>query len=129
MNPPKHTEIVKAIKQLKKKAAGPDGIPPEVFMASPNMTATLLEPLIKTIWELEHFPDEWKNGYIIKLPNKVDLSDCKKWRGITLLNTINKLVTIILYQWLIAKLEPLLRKNKLASDPIGPALTKLTHCE
>ena len=68
--PPKHTEIAKAIKQLKKKAAGPDGIPAEVFMASPNMMATLLEPLIKARWELEHFTDKWKNGYIIKLPKK-----------------------------------------------------------
>jgi len=47
-NPPKHTEIVKAIQQLKKKAAGPDGIPPEIFMSCPNMMAALLEPLIKT---------------------------------------------------------------------------------
>jgi len=68
--PPKDTGIVRAIKQLKKKAAGPDGIPPEVFMACPNMMATLLEPLIKITWELEHFPDEWNNGYIIKLPKR-----------------------------------------------------------
>jgi hypothetical protein len=47
-NPPKHTEIVKAIQQLKKKAAGPDGIPPEIFMACPSTMTTLLEPLIKT---------------------------------------------------------------------------------
>jgi len=39
-------------------------------MASPNMMATLLEPLIKTTWELEHFPDKWKNDYIIKLQKK-----------------------------------------------------------
>ena len=69
-NPPKHTEMVKAIKQLKKKAADPDDIPPEIFTACPNTTAALLEPLIKTTWELERFPDEWKNGYIIKLPKK-----------------------------------------------------------
>ena len=35
-NPPKHIQIDKAIKQLKKKAAGPDGIPPEIFMACPK---------------------------------------------------------------------------------------------
>jgi len=116
-NPPKHTEIFKAIKQLKKKAADPDGIPPEVFMARPNTLETLLEPLIKTTWELEHFPDEWKNGYIFKLPKKGDLSNCKNWRGIMLLNTINKLVTIILYQQLIAKLEPLLRKKQAGFRP------------
>ena len=49
--PPKDTGIVRAIKQLKKKAADPDGIPPEVFMACPNMMATLLEFLIKITWE------------------------------------------------------------------------------
>jgi hypothetical protein len=36
-----------------------------------RLLRTLLEPLIKIAWELEHFPDEWKNGYIIKLPKRV----------------------------------------------------------
>jgi hypothetical protein len=49
-NPPRHTEVVKVIKQLKKKAVGPDGIPPEIFTACPNTMATLIEPLIKTIY-------------------------------------------------------------------------------
>ena len=61
-NPPKHTEIVEAIKQLKKKAAGPDGIQPEIFMACPNTKALFLEPLIKTTWELQRFPYDWKNS-------------------------------------------------------------------
>jgi sorting nexin-29 len=86
-------------------------------MACPNMMATLLEPLIKITWELRHFPDEWNNGYIINLPKKGDLSDCKNWRGITLLNTINKLVTTILYQRLIEKQEPLLRKEQAGFRP------------
>ena len=115
-NPPKHTEIVKAIKQLKKKAAGPDGIPPEIFMAYTNTIATLLEPLIKTTWELR-FPDDWKNSYIIELPKKRNSIDCKNWRGITLLNSINKLVTTILYQPLSDKLEPLLRKEQAGFRP------------
>jgi len=79
--------------------------------------ATLLKPLIKTTWELERFPDDWKNGYIIKLPKKSDLSDCKNWRGITLSNSINKLVITILYQRLSEKLEPLLRKEQAAFRP------------
>ena len=103
-NHPKAHRNSQSHKTIKKKAAGPDGIPPKVFMACPNTMTTLVEPLIKITWELEHFPDEWKNGYIIKLPKKGNLSDCKNWRGITLLNTINKLVTTILYQQLIEKL-------------------------
>jgi hypothetical protein len=116
-NPPRHTEIVKVIKQLKKKAAGPDGIPSEIFTACPNTMATLLEPLIKTTWESERFPDLWKKGYIIKLPKKGDLSECKNWRGITLLNVINKLISTILYQRLREKLEPLLRKEQAGFRP------------
>ena len=61
-NPPKHTEIFKAIKQIKKKAAGPDGISHEIFMACTNTMAKLLAPLIKTTWEIERFPDDWKKG-------------------------------------------------------------------
>jgi len=79
--------------------------------------ATLLEPLIKTTWELERFPDVWKNGYIIKLQKKGYLSDCKNWGGVTLLNTINKLVTTILCQRLSVKLEPLLRKEQAGFRP------------
>ena len=86
-------------------------------MACPNTMATLLEPLIKTTWELERFPDDWKNSYIIKLQKKGDLSDCKNWRGITLLNSINILVATILYQRLSDKLEPLLRKQQAGFRP------------
>jgi hypothetical protein len=78
---------------------------------------TLLEPLIKTTWELERFSDDWKNGYIIKLPKKGDLSECKNWRGITLLNVINKLISTVLYQRLSEKLEPLLRKEQAGFRP------------
>ena len=51
------------------------GIPPEILVACPNTMVTILEPPIKTTWELERFPDVWKNGCIIKLPKKGDLSD------------------------------------------------------
>ena len=54
--------------------------------------------------------EKWLYQQVTK---KGDLSDCKNWKGIMLLNTINKQVTIILYQRrLIAKLEPLLRKEQ-----------------
>jgi sorting nexin-29 len=54
---------------------------------------------------------------IIKLPKNGDLTDCKNWRGITLLNSINKLVTIIPYQRLSDKLQPILRKEQAGFRP------------
>lgn len=45
----------------------------------------MLYNLFKNIWEEEELPLDWKEGYLIKLPNKGDLSNCANYRGITLL--------------------------------------------
>ena len=45
IHPPSKAETVKALKQLKNgKAAGPDGIPPEVLKINPITTAEMLHP-------------------------------------------------------------------------------------
>ena len=56
------------------KVAGPDGIPPEAIKADFRTSTEML---------YEHeLPDDWKEGYLIKLLNKGDLRECKNWRGI-----------------------------------------------
>lgn len=42
----------------------------------------LLKHLFGKIWENEEIPEDWKEGYIVKLPKKGDLRDCKSYRGI-----------------------------------------------
>jgi hypothetical protein len=37
----------------------------------------VLNPLFKKIWQEEQVPTEWKEGYLIKLPKKGDLSNCE----------------------------------------------------
>ena len=70
-------EIVRALKQLTNgRAAGPDGIPPEVLKINPITTAEMLHPLFLKIREVERVPSEWKHGYLVKLPNKGDLGLC-----------------------------------------------------
>jgi hypothetical protein len=60
------------------KTAGLDNIPGEVLKVDPHATAGILLPLFHDIWQQEKFPKEWKEGIIIKVPKKGDLSQCKK---------------------------------------------------
>ena len=70
-------EIRMAIRQLKSsKAARPD--------------VDMLYPLFGNIWEVEEVPLDWKEGYLIKLPKKGDLSNCANYRGVMLLDVSGK---------------------------------------
>jgi hypothetical protein len=51
----------------------------------------MLYPLLKKIWKGEKIPEEWEEGLIIKILKK-DLSNCNKWRGITLLSIPSKIL-------------------------------------
>ncbi|XP_075162791.1 uncharacterized protein LOC142235424 [Haematobia irritans] len=94
---PDINEIANAILKLKSnKSPGEDGIPPELLKTNPQVSAEILTPHIKKAWLTEQLPEEWTKGTVIKLPMKNDLTDCNNWRGITLLNTIYKILAIIL---------------------------------
>ena len=115
---PSYEEVKKAIKLLKcNKAAGPDNIPPELLVHCPDIVETVIYPLIINVWQQEKLPDDWKEGLIVKLPKKGDLTLCKNWRGITLLNVINKLVGTILHTRLADTLEPTLRREQAGFRP------------
>ena len=74
-SPPNKEEIHRAITQLKTgKSAGPDGIPAEVLKANIPVSMEMLYPLFQSIWKEEDIPIEWKEGYLVKLPKKDDLS-------------------------------------------------------
>ena len=64
-----------------RKAAGPDGILPEAIKADLKTSAEMLYNLFGKIWGTNEIPDDWKEGYLIKLPKKGDLKECKNWRG------------------------------------------------
>ena len=92
-------EIINAVKKIKnEKAPGPDHIPPEVLKISPETTADILHDLFKTIRENEETPEEWRLGYIVKLPKKDDLSNCQNWRGIRLLSLPSKVLTRVIFE-------------------------------
>ncbi|VDP52534.1 unnamed protein product [Schistosoma curassoni] len=49
-----------------------------------------------TIWDEEQVPTDWKEGLLVKIPKKGDLSKCDKYRGITLLSIPGKVFNRVL---------------------------------
>ena len=66
------------------KAAGAGNIPAEVLKVDPHISAYILLPLFQDIWQTETFPKEQKEGIIVKVPKKGDISQCRNCRGVTL---------------------------------------------
>ena len=75
-----------------KKKPRIDGIPAELYKANGDVTVKELTRLFNNIWHEEKVPDKWKKGLIVKIPNKGDLEDCNKWRGVTLLPVVSKVM-------------------------------------
>ena len=124
---PSKKEIIDAINKLKKgKAAGPDQIPPEALKADASVTADLLFPLFAKIWNDGEFPKDWKEGHLVKLPKRGDLSNCNNYRGITLLSIPGKVFNRIILERVKTATDPQLRdqqagfrKNRSTTDQIA----------
>ena len=106
-------EIKNAIKKLKNgKAAGCDNIPPEAIKAGEDTSEEVLLDLCNRIWSEEKMPEEWKRGLLIKLPKKGDLSYCKNWRGIMLLNMASKVFCRVILERIKTALDGKLRQEQ-----------------
>ncbi|XP_018406354.1 PREDICTED: uncharacterized protein LOC108782558 [Cyphomyrmex costatus] len=76
---PSVAEIRLAIKKLKNnKAAGSDGIAPELFKTDPSFAAETLAPIITEVWDTGNIPAKWKQGMIIIIPKKGDLRELEQ---------------------------------------------------
>lgn len=118
ITPPSLAEVTKAISSLKNnKAPGVDNIEGEMLKADVSGTAKQILPLIQKIWETEEFPVDWKQGLLIKLPKKGDLSRCSNWRGITLLSVVSKVLCKVLLTRMTSVMEPLLRQEQAGFRP------------
>lgn len=117
-NPPTRREIADAIKRLKNnKAPGLDNIASELLKVDTDSISSQLELIIQHVWTIESVPTEWKTGKIIKLPKKGNLTQCTNWRGITLLNTVNKVLSTVLYDRLSSVLDSTLRREQAGFRP------------
>lgn len=115
---PTLVEIKSTIKKLKNgKAPGADNIATEMLKVDIEVISELLHPIIGEVWETEIIPEEFVDALIIKLAKRGDLTVCSNWRGITLLNTINKILSIIIHDRISKVLEPTLRNQQNGFRP------------
>lgn len=112
---PSKREVIYAIKSMKnRKAAGSDSIPAELLKLDSPKAADMLLSLFQWIWQREIFPKEWKEGIVIKIPKKGDLSLCNNWWGIILLVVISKIFNKIILERIMYAL-----KNNLHNEQAG----------
>ena len=106
-------EVRNAIKKLKNgKAAGCDNIPPEAIKGGGEVSEEVLLGFSNRIWNEEKVPEEWKKDLLIKLPKKGDLSHCRNWRGIMLLNMTSKVFCRVILERVKTALDKKLRDEQ-----------------
>ena len=110
-------ELTKAIDQLKsRKAAGVDGIPPEIWKHGGPALHVKLHNVLVCCWEQGKLPQDLCNVVIITLyKNKGEKSDCSNYRGITLLSIAGK----VLARVLLNRLVPTITEEILCKSQCG----------
>jgi hypothetical protein len=102
---PFHIEI--AVARFKSyKSPGSDQIPAELIQAGGEMLRSKIHKPIKSIWNKEELPDQWKESIIVPVHKKGDKTDCSNYRGISLLSTSYNILSNIL----LSRLSPYVDK-------------------
>ena len=71
----------------------------------------LLHSLFEKVWKEGNIPQDWKDGHLIKLPKKGDLSNCGNYRGITLLSIPGRVFCRIILERMKYSVDEALREN------------------
>ena len=127
-DPPTYEEITKACQALKNgKAAGPDGLPAEVYKYADPSVIKALHTIILLCWTTEHIPQTWKDPIISMLYKKKGSKIlCQNYRGFSLLDVAGKILARVMLTRLIR--SPIMeilpetqsgfRKDRCTSDMI-----------
>ena len=76
------------------------------------MSEVVLLDFCNQIWSEEQVPEEWKKGLLIK-PKKGNLSHCKNWHGIMMLNMERKVFCRVILERIKTALEQKLREDQV----------------
>ena len=113
------SEVENAIHELKRnKAPGIDGITGEIIQAGGDAVSKSLHNLMQKIYDTETIPDDWGKGIIVPIyKKKGDKTDCRNYRGITLLSIPGKILTKVLQQRLQTYVEMTISEEQAGFRP------------
>ena len=86
----------------------------------------MLQGLLIRIWDQEYIPLEWREGILVKLTKKGDLSLCKNYRGIMLLSTAGKVLNCIILERMREAVDRVLGENQAGYRPSRSATDQIT---
>ena len=78
------------------EVTGSDGIPAEYLKADGDVLAEHLHIVLQKVWSDEELPPEWNISVICPIFKKGDVKEFSNYRGISILNTTDKILSIIL---------------------------------
>jgi competence CoiA-like predicted nuclease len=115
-----------ATAKLKKyKSPRSNQIPAELIQAGGKILLSEIHKLIKSVWNMEELPDQWKESIIVPIHKKGDKTDCNNYRGISLLSTSYKNLSNILLSRLVPYIDEIIgdhqcgfRRNRSPTDQI-----------
>ena len=108
-------EVQEAVRWLKRgKAAGHDGITPEMLKGLGKVGIDMLTELFNRIWKEEMIPQDWEVGIILPIHKKGNNRECTNYRGITLLS-----VALKVYERLLEKRLRQVTDEQLAEAQSG----------
>ena len=111
-------ELCKVLNILKKKkAAGPDGINPELLKFGGPYLENLLLNLFNNIISTGIFPEDFKKSEITTIFKKGDAFECGNFRPINLLNQAYKILMQIMYRRISSTLIESLPDTQAAYQP------------
>ena len=111
-------EVQKAIKMMKNnKAPGMDIISAEVLKEGGDEVSRWILRICNKIMDTKEVPTDLRNGIIVKLPKKGDLTDLNNWRGLTLLSVPGKVFVLILLNRLKNAIDDKMREEQAGFRP------------
>ena len=91
------TEIQDTIKEMKKgTAAGPDGLPSDLFHKGTDVLVKFLHPLFNKVYSCGQYPESWTKAMIYPLHKKGHRGSVDNYRSISLLNVLSKIYNTII---------------------------------
>jgi hypothetical protein len=94
---PSTFEVEMAIEELKRhKSQGIDQIPAELIKAGGRTICSGIHELTNCIFNKEELPEQWEQLIIVPVYKKGDKTDCRNYRGISLVSTMYKILSNIL---------------------------------